>query len=111
MRSTNICIKHTGSRLPDVFFDVEIDDDRKLVVVRAKPFDSAMLAQLVTVVLVDDFRVVAFDDDNVGGIGRGRAVYDLVVEFDGLRFEAMVTKLRAAVGAGTTVGLRPSKPC
>lgn len=111
MRTTNLCMKHTGSSLPDVFFKVEIDDHNKRVVVHAEPFDSAMLARLVTVVLVDDFGVVAFDDDNVPGVGRGRALYDLKVEFDGLRFEAVVTKMMAAVGAGTTVGLSPSKQC
>jgi len=109
MRTTKIYIKHSGSRLPDAFFDVQIDDDKKRVVVRAKPFDSAMLAQLVTIVLVDDFGVIAFDDDNVVGVGRGRALYDLEMEFDGLRFQAVVTKMVAALGMGPTVGLRALK--
>ena len=53
---------------------------------RAKPFDSALLAELVTVVLRRDFDVIAFDDDNLQFAGRGRAAYDLEVEFDGLKF-------------------------
>lgn len=110
MRSTKLCFKHTGSRLPDVFFEVEVDDDRMIAVVRAKPFDSVMFAKLVTDVLPADLGVTAFDDDNVPGFGRGRAPFQLELEFDGLRFEAVVTKLLAALGQGVTVGLRPLKP-
>lgn len=111
MRSTKIYIKYTGSRLPDAFFDVAIDDEKNLVSVLAKPFDSAMLAQLVTVVLVDHFGVIAFDDDNVVGFGRGRALHNLELVFDGLKFEAVVTKRLSVLRVGATVGLRPSKPC
>lgn len=81
------------------------------------PSGSAMLAQLVTVVLVNDFGVIAFDDDNVVGFGlgrergRGRALHNLELEFDGLKFEAVVAKTLSVLRVGAAVGLQPSKPC
>jgi hypothetical protein len=113
MRSTSLYLKHMGSRLPDAFFDVAIDDDGLLVVVRAKPFDSALLACLVTRVLPEDFGVISFDDDNFQGQGQGqgRARYRLEVHFDGLRFNAVVTKTLTVLSLGVTVGLRRADPC
>jgi len=78
---------------------------------RAKPFDSALLAELVTVVLRRDFDVIAFDDDNLQFAGQGCAAYDLEVEFDGLKFQAVVTKMLAVFELGATVSLRALKPC
>jgi len=104
-------IKHVGSLLPDAYFDVDIDDDRHLVIVLAKPFDSALLGQVVTVVLPRDYGVVAFNDDNVFGLGRGRALYDLQLQFDGLQFDAVVTKTLSFLHLGVTVGLRLSRSC
>ena len=74
MRSISLYVKHSGSRLLDAHFDVGIDDDKRLVVVRIQPFDSALTAHLVTAVLPIDFGVVAFDDDNLSGPGRARAI-------------------------------------
>ena len=113
MRSTSLYVKHIGSRLPDAFFNVDIDDDGLLVVVRAKPFDSALLACLVTRVLPEDFGVIAFDDDNFQGYGHGQGLarYRLEVDIDGLRFDAVVTKTLTVLSLGVTVGLRKANPC
>jgi len=109
-RSKSFCVKHIGSRLPDACFDVDADDDGLLVVVRARPFDSALLAFLVTGVLPDDFGALAFDDDNLRGPGRGRARYRLEVHFDGLRFDAVVTKSLTVLSLGVTFGLQRCDP-
>jgi len=34
--------KHCGSRLPDAYFEIAIDDDKRLVVVRTQPFAVAL---------------------------------------------------------------------
>ena len=101
--------KHCGSRLPDAYFEIAIDDEKRLVVVRTQPFDSALLADVVTVVLPMDYEVIAFDDDNLPF--QRRAPYRLEVRFDDLTFDAVVTRTLAIVSPGVSVGLHQRKPC
>jgi hypothetical protein len=92
MKTLKLWVKHTGSCLPDVGFEVEIDEQRKRVVVKTEAFDSALVAHLITVILPTDAGVVAFRDDSIGWV-KPPAPYSLELQFGGQRFEASVVKL------------------
>ena len=88
---------HVRSSLPDVAFSIDIDERRRHVVAKSECFDSALVATLVTQVLPEEFGVVAYRDDNVGG-NAPSAPYSLELRFGGVRFDALVVKLSSAKG-------------
>jgi len=51
MRSANYYIKHYAIIMPDVTFDVEVDDHLRRIVVLARAFDSFLFAELITRVI------------------------------------------------------------
>ena len=66
MKTLKLWMKHTGSCLPDAGFEVEVDEQRRHVVLRSRVFDSALLGDLVTSVLSAEAGVVAYRDDSAG---------------------------------------------
>lgn len=96
MRSLDFYIKHSFSSLADQRFQVEIDDDAKIVLIATDTFDSSLVSVLVSRLLLDGHGVTAFVDDNDYGQPRMARPYQLRIRIGGdkgVTFNAMVVRL------------------
>lgn len=117
IRDLEFNVKHTLSCLSDQKFRVLVDDEKMIVTVISKVFDSSLIGWLLTHGLPDDHEVVAFTDDNSAWNPKGPP-YRLRVRIggdDGQEFDAQAVRLAAAVWGGreiaiTLVPMTPATP-
>jgi len=105
-------LKHSFSCLPDVWFEIDVDDSNKLVTVASAAFDSDLFGWLVTEVLPRVRGVVAWRDDNAGWT-TPPSPYALRVRIgkgDGVELDAQVVRLADATGGGVAVQLTDPRP-
>lgn len=99
IRDIEVYVKHSFSCLSDQRFRVLIDDEKMLVTITAKVFDSSLIGWLLMHGLPDDHNVVAFSDDNAGWTSKHRK-YSLRIRIggdEGQEFDAEAVRLATAV--------------
>lgn len=94
-------LKHSFSCLEDCRYQIEIDDDKKIITIAGPVFDSSLIAGFVTRILPEDNGVVAFRDD--ADWPNNHAPYRLRIRIDGCpEFDAEAVRL-------ASIGDRPSE--
>lgn len=108
MPHLDITLKHSFSCLEDCPYQIEIDDDKKIVTIAGPVFDSSLIAGLVTRILPEDKGVVAFRDD--ADWPNNHAPYSLQIKIDGCpEFDAQAVRLASIGGrpGEVAITLRP----
>ena len=105
-----IIMKHTGSPIPDLFVDAEIDVDKRLVTIRLKDhLDSALLIQFCRNVLEPEgVRVVDNVSHQAFGPGHGEGRHELEIHVFGQVLDAQIVQLISVdKSPSDTLSLRP----
>ena len=88
----DVVMKHSMSTLPDLAVHVEVDKRERLVTLGVESIDSALLLDLVTRALPQDYDVVAFTDDSAGWTPPAPP-FGLRIHFDGRYLRARAFRL------------------
>ena len=99
IRDIEFYVKHSFSCLSDQKFRVLVDDEKMIVTIITKVFDSTLTGWLLTRGLPEDHNVVAFSDDN-SGLTSKHPKYRLRIRIggdDGQEFDTQAVRLATAV--------------
>lgn len=89
---SRICMKHMGSTAADLDIGYRVDKDRRIVLLQADVFDSALVANFFVRVLEQDNGIGAIRDDNVGW-NPPRPPYRVFLDLRGQHYEVTAHRL------------------
>ena len=91
MISQKIYFKHMGSCLPDQPFDIEIDEEKKVVHVALKAFDTSLFTSFIERVK-SEHGIRVYADDNEGWMPK-RPEWQVFVMVGKVRYRTEIAKL------------------
>lgn len=102
---SSIRLKHMGSSAADLEIDYQIDTTNRVVSMQANAFDSALIADFLSRVLLQRNGIVAIRDDSGELWNPPRPPYRVFLTLCGQRYELTAHHLPKVVGGGMTLVL------